>query len=100
MNIKPTGKKKRTSPNQRAKKFRRTRTSTQQLIHSQTKPQSKKFQIPQQVNNLENKKKFQNAKFPANAKTKSPANPNTKCLEMITDQTNNNNKPCNPNQRT
>ena len=26
--------------------------------------------------------------------------PNPKCLETITDQTNNNNKPCNPNQRT
>ena len=25
--------------------------------------------------------------------------PNPKCLETITDQTNNNNKPCNPNQR-
>ena len=31
--------------------------------------------MPQQVNNLKNKKKFQNVKFPANAKTKSPANP-------------------------
>ena len=46
-----------------------------QLIHSQTKQLSKKFRIPQQVNNLKNKKKFQNAKFSANAKTKSPANP-------------------------
>ena len=26
--------------------------------------------------------------------------PNPKRLEMITDQTNNNNKPCNPNQQT
>ena len=26
--------------------------------------------------------------------------PNPKCLETIIDQTNNNNKPCNPNQRT
>ena len=26
--------------------------------------------------------------------------PNSKCLETITDQTNNNNKPYNPNQRT
>ena len=32
-------------------------------------------EIPQQVNNLENRKKFQNAKFLVNAKTKSPANP-------------------------
>ena len=26
--------------------------------------------------------------------------PNPKCLETITNQTNNNNKPCNPNERT